>query len=144
MQTYHTNKSEQCYAIFLSPELTEPTFDIIDTVCDIDSTEVEDEHMLDLLIKKIEDNPNITKDIKDELTLLIHQKKEDFGTHYRHLSQTNLLELHVNTGDAKPVMRRPYQGMSLSEQALLKMELQDMVDNGILVPSMHDASKKGD
>lgn len=78
--------------------------------------------MLESLITSIQENSNITENLKVKLIILIKQKKDAFGTLCRHLMQTNLLKFRINTGDAKPIMRRPYQGMSLSEQAHLKKD----------------------
>lgn len=136
--TYHTNKADQCYMIMLSPLANDVAPD------NNTSVQEEDEHMLDVLINNILENPNLTEHMKTKLVSLVKNKREAFGTHYRHLTQTNLLQLHINTGDAKPIMCRLYQEMSLSEQEHLQKELQDMVNNGIIVPSMHDDSKNGD
>jgi hypothetical protein len=53
------------------------------------------------------------------------------------LSRTNLLKFHVDTGNAKPIYKRPYAFLSHSEKETLKKNLEDMVSNGILVPSTH-------
>lgn len=65
------------------------------------------------------------------------EKQDAFGVGYEDLKQTNLVKFHVNTGDAKPVMKRPFQGVSYSELEMLKKDIADMVASGVLIPAMH-------
>ncbi|OBZ80715.1 Retrovirus-related Pol polyprotein from transposon 17.6, partial [Choanephora cucurbitarum] len=82
-------------------------------------------------------NENINQEQKDRLLKLINEYADCFGTNYEHLSQTNLVEFHVDTADAKPIYKRPYAYMSHAEKEFLKQDLKGMVDNGILVPTTH-------
>lgn len=69
---------------------------------------------------------------------LVSKNKDVFGSSYSHLSQTNLVTLHIDTGDARPVYRRPNPHLSHAELKYLKEELTTMVDNGVLIPATHD------
>lgn len=99
---------------------------------------------LDNLLKQVNDNDNLTEIQKSRLVSLINEKSEAFGVGYDDLTQTNLLKFHVNTGDAKPVMKRPYPGMTHSEQETLRTEINEMVSSGVLVPAMHSSMDAGE
>lgn len=47
------------------------------------------------------------------------------------------MKFHVNTGDARPIYKRPYQGMSHSELEQLRVDIGEMVSSGVLIPTMH-------
>ncbi|CEP17159.1 hypothetical protein [Parasitella parasitica] len=70
-------------------------------------------------------------------SLFLLETRAIFGTDYKHMSTTNLLKFHVDTGDHKPIYKKPYGFLSFSEKETLKKDLEDMVSNGILVPITH-------
>jgi hypothetical protein len=74
---------------------------------------------------------------KEALIALIKSKSQAFGTGFKDLTQTNLLKFHVNTGDALPVYKRPYQNMSHSELEQLRIDIGQMVECGVLIPAMY-------
>lgn len=47
------------------------------------------------------------------------------------------MKFHVNTGDARPIYKRPYQGMSHSELEQLRVDIEETVSSGVLIPTMH-------
>lgn len=101
---------------------------------------------LGTLVNKICDNELLTVQQKEQLIELVKDYVECFGVDYSHLSQTNLVEFHVDTGDAKPIYRRPYPNMSFADKEFLKKDLEEMVANGVLTPTMHspkNASRSG-
>lgn len=69
--------------------------------------------------------------------LMIIQNFEAFGLGYKGLTQTNLYKFNVDTGDAKPVYRRPYQNMSFSELKTLRLKIGEMLKAGTQIPAMH-------
>ncbi|KAI8875710.1 hypothetical protein K501DRAFT_137067, partial [Backusella circina FSU 941] len=52
-----------------------------------------------------------------------------FGTTYEYVTQTDLVEFHIDTKDAAPIYQRPYSKFSFSKLDLLKKELQEMLNN---------------
>ncbi|OBZ81681.1 Transposon Tf2-6 polyprotein, partial [Choanephora cucurbitarum] len=91
------------------------------------------------LIDRIKDQDNLNKDEKESLIDLLYSYEDCFGTQYEHLSQTNLLKFHVDTGNAKPIYRRPYSFSSFSEKQDLKKDLEEMS-----FPSRYVPKKTGD
>ncbi|OBZ81454.1 Transposon Ty3-I Gag-Pol polyprotein, partial [Choanephora cucurbitarum] len=88
-------------------------------------------------IERIVKQDSMTESEKKFLIEILHAYADCFGTSYEHLTQTNLLKFHVDTGNAKPIYKRPYSFLSFSEKQELKEELETMVKNGVLTPSMH-------
>jgi hypothetical protein len=124
---------------FIDDEDSEEGFLIMEAS---DSEDENDEHndpekRLGEMIGRIEKLEDIDDEEKKVLTDLIFQYKHCFGTEYKHLSQTNLVKFHVDTGNAKPIYKRPYAFLSNSEKQLLRKELEEMVNSGILIPSTH-------
>lgn len=89
------------------------------------------------LIERIRNQEDIPEKLKEALIDLIYKYETCFGTGYENLSQANLLKFHVDTGNAKPIYRRPYSILSNSEKQFLKKDLEDMVKNGLLIPQTH-------
>ncbi|KAI8138034.1 hypothetical protein BJV82DRAFT_583251 [Fennellomyces sp. T-0311] len=89
------------------------------------------------LLQRITSNTNLNELEKTQLSEVILNNKDAFGTSYAHLTQTDLVTFHVDTGSAKPVYRRPYQNFSHVELEFLKRDIQQMIANGILVPATH-------
>lgn len=81
------------------------------------------EYRLGELIKRIQSQDNIEENEKILLTNLTEKYKHCFGTDYNHLGQTNLVKFHVDTGNAKPIYRRPYGFLSMSEKLLMQKDL---------------------
>ncbi|OBZ80301.1 hypothetical protein A0J61_11650, partial [Choanephora cucurbitarum] len=103
----------------------------------IESNDGSNENRLGGLLDRITLYENINNITKAKLIQLVIEYKDCFGTGYEHLSQTNLLKFHVDTGNAKPIYKRPYAFLSLSEKRMLKKDLELMVQQGILVPNTH-------
>ncbi|KAG1402975.1 hypothetical protein G6F58_010462 [Rhizopus delemar] len=89
------------------------------------------------LLDRIRSQNNISTKEKQDLCDTILEFQDCFGTNYNHLGTTNLLKFHVDTGDAKPIYKRPYNFLSYSEKETLKSDLAEMVNNGILIPNTH-------
>lgn len=97
----------------------------------------EESSPFDTMISKIQARSDLGLDNKNSLISVLLKHKGAFGDSYADVTQTDLVTFHVDTGDAKPIYKRPYPHMSHSELACLKEELQTMVANGILIPAMH-------
>ncbi|CEP14621.1 hypothetical protein [Parasitella parasitica] len=86
------------------------------------------------------DNPHLSSKQKKKAINLLVTFADVFGTGYKHLKKTDLVEFHVDTGNAKPVYQKPFSKFSYSELDTLKTELNEMVDHGVLVPHSYDKS----
>jgi hypothetical protein len=90
------------------------------------------------LVSRIKANGTISNlGITDDVVNCVEKYADCFGTGYEHLRQTHVTELHVETGDALPIYRRPYGNLSHNEKEFLRQEIADMVNNGIVVPSTY-------
>ncbi|SAL97876.1 hypothetical protein [Absidia glauca] len=99
-----------------------------------------DQDRLGDLLDQIAANNLLSTEQRVALTSLVRDNSSVFGTSYHHLSKTNLLELEVNTGEAAPIYRKPHLNLSFKEREYLKNELEQMVANGILIPSTYGAN----
>ena len=88
-------------------------------------------------------NCNLTEEETDKLTDLLWRYQDVFGVDYKDLAQTSILEFHVDTGDAKPIMHRPNRFMSHAELDQLRQEINEMVQQGILIPATHVKGPEG-
>lgn len=86
---------------------------------------------------------DLTKEEKEALGRLLVQFLDVFGLDYNDLKQTNLVRCHVDTGDHQPIMKRPNRHMSHSELEIFKKELEKMLANGQVIPTMHIPKKNG-
>ncbi|KAI8643357.1 hypothetical protein BD408DRAFT_401960 [Parasitella parasitica] len=78
---------------------------------------VEDpEKRLGRLVEGIMKQDNITREDKEHLVNVINEFKDCFGSGYEHMSTTNLLKFHVDTGNHKPIYKKPYGFLSFSEK----------------------------
>ncbi|KAG1119462.1 hypothetical protein G6F61_009915 [Rhizopus arrhizus] len=80
---------------------------------------------------------------QEQLIDVLTSHLDAFGKTYQDLTQTDLLEFHVNTGEALPIAKRPNYWMSHEERELLRNEINEMVSQGILIPAMHNKNSKG-
>lgn len=80
---------------------------------------------------------------KHQLRDLVNDYIDVFGNSYNDLAQTNLVKLHVDTGDAKPIVRKPDGYLSYAERIMLRAELKEMLDHGVIVPAKHMSNKDG-
>lgn len=64
--------------------------------------------------------------------LASYQDIFDFGD--RNLGQTSVVTHRIDTGDARPIRRRPYR-VSAPERAIIQREVDKMLDKGIIEPS---------
>ncbi|KAI7888879.1 uncharacterized protein EV154DRAFT_424850, partial [Mucor mucedo] len=106
------------------------------TECEVE----EDDRRLGTLCQRIRQNPLLNQDQQYQLAALVLKYVDCFGVDYQDLSQTNLCEFHVDTGNAKPIYNRPYSFVSHSEKELLKKDLEKMVDTGVLIPNHYPPS----
>ncbi|KAI7858656.1 hypothetical protein BDC45DRAFT_498815, partial [Circinella umbellata] len=88
-------------------------------------------------------NCNLIEEETDKLTDLLWRYQDVFGVDYKDLTQTSILEFHVDTGDAKPIMHRPNRFMSHAELDQLRQEINEMVQQGILIPATHVKGPEG-
>ncbi|KAG1043777.1 hypothetical protein G6F43_011580 [Rhizopus delemar] len=86
---------------------------------------------------------DLTKEEKEALGRLLVQFLDVFGLDYNDLKQTNLVKFHVDTGDHQSIMKRPNRHMSHSELETFKKELEKMLANGQVIPTMHIPKKNG-
>lgn len=124
-----------------APEVgQEPNDCFLVTVLPIKSS-LESEHETEKFTKlfsEIDANELLNAEQKGEIKqLMILQNSETFGVGYKYLTQTNLVKFHMDTNDAKPVYRRPYQNMSFSELKNLRLNIGEMLQVGTLIPAMH-------
>ncbi|KAI9468443.1 MAG: hypothetical protein EXX96DRAFT_105774 [Benjaminiella poitrasii] len=103
----------------------------------IESNNNETKEALAGLINQVDDSPILNQEQKREVVNLIEEKRAAFGVSYKGLKQTNLVKLHVDTGDAKPIMKRPFAGMTHSDLDRLKVELKEMIEAEVIIPAMH-------
>lgn len=89
------------------------------------------------MLNGVQSRQDLQIEEKNALLSVLMKHKGCFGSSYADVTQTDLVTFHVDTGDARPIYRRPYPHMSHSELARLKEELEAMVSNGILIPAMH-------
>ncbi|KAG1135961.1 hypothetical protein G6F37_012379 [Rhizopus arrhizus] len=86
---------------------------------------------------------NLNDDNKERLRSLLYQYLDCFEVDYKDLKQTNLLELHIDTGDHRPILKRPNPYMSHAELDMLKQEIETMLSNGQVMPTTHTPNQKG-
>ncbi|KAG0781738.1 hypothetical protein G6F21_011489 [Rhizopus arrhizus] len=103
------------------------------------STHEEIMNILDQAVSKCE----LNGEQKEEMRKLLAKYTDVFGLDYQDLRQTNLLKLHIDTGDHAPVMKRPNRYMSHSELESLRSEIDSMLKNGQIVPATYGPNKKG-
>lgn len=72
------------------------------------SGKVDQEPRFGDLIQRLQDSSLLDNTQKNTIESLIKEFEDVFGTDYSHLTQTNLVEFHVDTGDSKPIYQRPY------------------------------------
>ncbi|KAG0755447.1 hypothetical protein G6F33_011500 [Rhizopus arrhizus] len=80
---------------------------------------------------------------KEKLQKVLYQYFDCFGLDYKDLKQTDLLQLHIDTGGHRPIMKRPNRYMSHAELDMFKTEVETMVSNGQLIPATHAPNKEG-
>lgn len=100
------------------------------------------EEIEEALAKSV-DKSKLTEKEKSQLLDKVRPFQDCFGLDYQDLKQTNLLKLHIDTGNANPVMKRPNKFMSHAELELLEKEIETMLHNGQLVPATHAPGKNG-
>ncbi|CEP08716.1 hypothetical protein [Parasitella parasitica] len=131
LEVSHSDKPKSsCFLVTMGPELP-PSSESADSSKD----------MFVMLFASIYANETLHQVQKDEVKTLILAKSAAFGIGYDDLTQTNLVKFHVDTGDAKPVYKRPYPNMSFSELETLKQEIEDMLKAGTLIPAMHSGAE---
>lgn len=101
-----------------------------------DTYGVPEDDILYGLVHQVFKNAYLTDKQRDEAILLTISKKKAFGIDYSDLEETNIVKLHVDTGSARPITKRPFQHMSHSELELLKKDLEKMVESGVLTPAL--------
>ncbi|KAI9003770.1 hypothetical protein CLU79DRAFT_724146 [Phycomyces nitens] len=99
--------------------------------------DVSEDHRLGKLQDSINSNTQLSTEQKEELIKLVNESINCFDTDYEHLTQTDLVKLHIDTREAKPIYRQPYPLLSLAEREYLKQDLEAMVNNGILIPNTY-------
>ncbi|KAI7847029.1 hypothetical protein BDC45DRAFT_452497, partial [Circinella umbellata] len=92
------------------------------------------EEMWQAIVKGV-DNSNLSKENYQRLLNILYKYQDVFGLDYQDLTQTTLVQCHVDTGDARPIMHQPNRYMSHSELEQLKGEIDEMVKQGQLIPS---------
>ena len=100
----------------------------------IDTKEYNDEKRK-ILKKMIQDNPNLKTDEQRKLSYkLLKRFLKRFSQKGENLTQTNVIEHEIDTGNEKPFREklRPY---SPPMQAIIDKEVKQMIDQGVLVPS---------
>ena len=87
----------------------------------------------DALDNSIQSIPKIFSEYKDGAVKLLNDYMDVFSVNYDGMSQTNLLECEIDTGNVKPIRMRPYS-TAHSEREFVRDEIQKMVNEGILFP----------
>lgn len=78
-------------------------------------------------IKKALTKSALEENQRQQLLSMLHGYVDVFGLSYQDLSQTNLLEFHVETGDVRPIICQPNRFMSHSELEQLREEVDERV-----------------
>ncbi|KAG0758273.1 hypothetical protein G6F33_010828 [Rhizopus arrhizus] len=98
--------------------------------------------IVEILAESVQDS-ELNEGQKQELLKLLITYIDVHGIDYKDLKQTNLLKLHIDTGENPPIMKRPNRFMSHAELETLKQELETMIKNGQLMPATHAPGKNG-
>jgi transposase InsO family protein len=91
------------------------------------------------LLEKVKKNELLSTEQRAQLVKMVETYADVFGTSFSHVKQTNLVDFEVKTGDAAPIYRRPYAGLSWQEKKTLEQELQKMLSDGIIIPAKYGA-----
>lgn len=106
---------------------------------------LDEETDISALLKRIPQNRDVTKLIEtehlnaeqtDQFLHLTSEFKDIFWLPGDKLSMTPKLTAQIDTGDHQPVSKRPYRGADNLLKPL-KEEIQDLLDQDIIRPSMH-------
>ncbi|KAG0740994.1 hypothetical protein G6F62_007317 [Rhizopus arrhizus] len=98
--------------------------------------------IVEILAESVQDS-ELNEGQKQGLLKLLITYIDVHGIDYKDLKQTNLLKLHIDTGENPPIMKRPNRFMSHAELETLKQELETMIKNGQLMPATHAPGKNG-
>ena len=78
---------------------------------------------------------HLTKEQREKLeALLIKFEKPLFAKSTKDLGHTNVVELQIDTGDAKPIKQKPYR-TPFSQRPIVEAEVKDMLEANIIRPS---------
>jgi len=77
---------------------------------------------------------DLPKEQYETLVNLIFTNIDLFATGMHHLVGTYVVKMEINTGDARPVRKRPYR-QSPEMQREMERQVQEMVSAGIVEPS---------
>lgn len=92
---------------------------------------------LDTLVEKIQSYTHIVGQVKTRLLNLVKSYSHCFGISYEHLRVTDLVKFCVDTGNAKPIYNLPYDFIPHSERKIRRLELEEMVETGIVERTTH-------
>ena len=77
---------------------------------------------------------SLTTDEFCKLVDLIYQNRDLFATSMKDLKGTDVVKMHIDTGNAKPIRKRPYRQSPQMQQAMEKL-LDEMLAANIIQPS---------
>jgi hypothetical protein len=79
-------------------------------------------------------NESLNKEEKEALQTLLSDFRDVFATKTSEMGFTNLVEHHINTGEAAPVHSKPYR-VSQKERDVIQAQVQEMLEHDIIRPS---------
>jgi hypothetical protein len=79
-------------------------------------------------------NDSLNKEEKEALQTLLSDFRDVFATKTSEMGFTNLVEHHINTGEAAPVHSKPYR-VSQKERDVIQAQVQEMLEHDIIRPS---------
>jgi hypothetical protein len=79
-------------------------------------------------------NESLNKGEKEALPTLLSEFRDVFATKTSEMGFTNLVEHHINTGEAAPVHSKPYR-VSQKERDVIQAQVQEMLEHDIIRPS---------
>lgn len=79
-------------------------------------------------------SPDLPAHQAQELRCLLASHRDIFDFDGRPLGQTSVVTHHINTGDARPIRRRPYR-VSQTERGVIQREVDEMLKRDVIEPS---------
>ncbi|KAI8327377.1 hypothetical protein BD560DRAFT_457225 [Blakeslea trispora] len=110
---------------------------------DVQDQPTTDEKKLKVLQEKVQECDNLNEEQRNKLMEVLSNYLDVFGVNYSDFKQTNLVKLHIDTGDHALIIKRPNKYMSHAELDNLKKELAAMLKTGQIMPTMHLPQKDG-
>ncbi|OBZ81632.1 hypothetical protein A0J61_10319 [Choanephora cucurbitarum] len=109
----------------------------------IEDAPTEEAIKMEAISHQVAANQELSEEQRNKLVDILHSFLDVFGLDYNDLKQTNLVQLHIDTGDHQPILKKPNKHMSHAELENFKKELARMLKTGQITPTMHLPNKNG-